>query len=280
MCRFTTLLEYKANGDKCRTWCLCKEQEDATWECVRFWLENKLVPLTVEEAISNNQDLISKFKHQFLPNQSSKRPSVKDVHWWHAVTVSEFERCKRVLQNCVVLYADVVVNQLCAAGEIIMFVYGPYINDPPNLDYYICRKNPPPLIKYYNTIQDMRDKGKTEDQLLKLICDSTLHRFVHSSDYILLAQNPEKVTTYAHPSDFQSNNFKGLRNNCGEIFDFFPVIKRKSNVRKTAPLGIPRTQLEIVATEAEAEFVEWETPAPGSQEYPKPMYTRRIKTFS
>lgn len=276
MCRFTTPQEYKARDYQAKTWCLCKGQRDATWECIRFWLENKLLPRTIEEASLHSESARLRFQTQFVPF-NDRKSSAKDAICWYAVTATEFERCKRDLKQCVVLYADVNVNSLCDAGETILYTFSPYVNDPPNLEYYLRNHQPPPLVKSYVALQELRSAGLSEGQRLQCIMDATYHKYIDVPDYLMLAQNPNKITKYAHPSDFRSGSYKGLCTNEGDVFEFFPVLKREDYVCKVPPTGIPRSKLQVVATEAEADFVKWEMPPPGSQEQPRQVFLRLIK---
>lgn len=268
MCRFTTLQEYKAKGHQAKTWCLCKGQKDATWECVRYWLEQKLLPRMAEEASPSKESTRIQFQSQFVPFHP--HTSVKDPLCWYAVTVSEFEQHKRDLSKCYALYADVVVNAL---NETILYMCFPYNNNPPNLETYIKTSEPPCLVKSYVSSQELKQPHSKEEEHLQHIMAYTFHKFADVPDYLMLAQTHE-VTTYAHPSDFYTEKLQGLRSEAGEQMSFFPIIKRN---RKHEPSGIPRSSLEVVTTEAEAEFVEWTKPPPGSHERATAIYTRRIR---
>lgn len=264
MCRFTTLAEYLAHGDNATTWCMCKGQQDATWECVRYWLETKLLPQSKEEAFPRHEDTKFKYNHQFMPYKSqSTKP--KDATCWYAIPTTELKRFPRgEHKKCLTLYADVNVNQFCAHGAIITYHNGPYIQAPPNLESYFrdSTRSAPSMVQYFNARQELQNQGLSEDDRLQLIMRCTYLRYV---------EEPNKT----HPSDY-AGPYAGLLSDCGEVMEYFPVVdKNKDGNKKSAPLGIPRTQLEIVQTEEQAEFVEWKVPPPGSGQKPYKLFTRR-----
>jgi hypothetical protein len=233
MCRAVSLEEYRSPQTR-REVCLCRGFREATWECARYWLENRMLSLFVGGKVQDGL-------------QRDPPQPMEDTYV--AFFECDFTVRQQSLAQVPLLGDDVVLSKYSDQLIIVARVVCPDMGVNAEGRKRRVLSYPPPLIAYvFNPLSKFRDLRLSEDARLAALRH---HQLYYTATYYDACDI--YATRYEHPTHFlDPKRYKHMVHDDGTIVEFRPVPAARRMLCK--PTGLPKTHLQVVQSKEDADY--------------------------